>query len=77
MPLGDAQRPLLQWQRLACARGRVGGRWPKKLTSDQAAFVQQLYDALEKTVQQIADLFGVPRSGVYRHLDREKTGPTN
>ncbi|WP_323136143.1 helix-turn-helix domain-containing protein [Streptomyces sp. NBC_01481] len=36
---------------------------------------QQLYDAREKTVQQIADLFGVPRSTVYGHLDREKSVP--
>lgn len=58
----------------ARARGRVGGRRPR-LTVDQAALAQQLYDAREKTVQQIADLFGVPRSTVYGHLDREKTVP--
>jgi DNA invertase Pin-like site-specific DNA recombinase len=58
----------------ARARGRVGGRRPK-LTADQAALAQQLYDAREKTVQQIADLFGVPRSTVYGHLDRDKTVP--
>ncbi|WP_329372077.1 hypothetical protein [Streptomyces sp. NBC_01483] len=34
---------------------------------------QQLYDAREKTVQQIADIFNVPRSKVYGHLDREET----
>ncbi|MFB6962608.1 hypothetical protein ACFCYB_37945 [Streptomyces sp. NPDC056309] len=36
----------------ARARGRVGGRRPR-LTEDQAALAQQLYDAREKTVQQI------------------------
>ncbi|MFB6783238.1 recombinase family protein [Streptomyces sp. NPDC056352] len=47
----------------ARARGRVGGRRPK-LTPDQAELAQQLYDAREKTVQQIADMFNVPcRSG--------------
>ncbi|MER6199939.1 recombinase family protein [Streptomyces sp. NPDC001586] len=48
---------------LASARalGRVGGRRPK-LTADQAELAQQLYDAREKTVQQIADMFSVPRS---------------
>jgi len=51
----------------ARARGRVGGRRPK-LTADQVALAQQLYDAREKTVQQIADLFGVPRTTVYNHL---------
>lgn len=58
----------------ARARGRVGGRRPR-LSPDQASLAQQLYDAREKTVQQIADLFGVPRSTVYGHLDREKTVP--
>ncbi|GGT43234.1 recombinase family protein [Nonomuraea spiralis] len=56
----------------AHARGRVGGRRPK-LTADQATLAQQLYDDRTKTVQQIADLFGVPRSTVYGHLDRENT----
>ena len=58
----------------ARARGRVGGRRPKP-TEDQATLAQQLYDAREKTVQQIADLFGVPRSTVYGHLDKAKTVP--
>jgi DNA invertase Pin-like site-specific DNA recombinase len=42
-------------------RGRVGGRRPK-LTEHQAALAQRLYDERERTVQQIADMFGVPRS---------------
>ncbi|GAA2637144.1 recombinase family protein [Actinomadura fulvescens] len=54
----------------ARARGRVGGRRPR-LTADQAALAQQLYDERDKTVQQIADLFGVPRSTVYGHLTTE------
>lgn len=54
----------------ARARGRVGGRRPR-LSPDQAALAQQLYDARDKTVQQIADLFGVPRLTVYGHLNRE------
>lgn len=58
----------------ARARGRVGGRRPK-LTEDQAALAQQLYDAREKTVQQIADMFNVPRSTVYGHLNKTKTVP--
>lgn len=58
----------------ARARGRVGGRRPK-LTAGQAALAQQLYDARDKTVQQIADLFGVPRSTVYGHLDPDNTTP--
>jgi DNA invertase Pin-like site-specific DNA recombinase len=58
----------------ARARGRVGGRRPK-LTEDQAALAQRLYDEREKTAQQIADMFGVPRSTVYGHLDKSRTVP--
>lgn len=56
----------------ARARGRVGGRRPK-LTEQQATLAQELYDKRDKTVQEIADLFGVPRTTVYGHLDRSKT----
>ncbi|MFE9386251.1 recombinase family protein [Streptomyces sp. NPDC007025] len=58
----------------ALARSRVGGRRPK-LTADQAALAQRLYDEREKTVQQIADMFGVPRPTVYGHLGKTKTVP--
>jgi DNA invertase Pin-like site-specific DNA recombinase len=58
----------------AQARGRVGGPRPK-LTADQAALAQRLYDEREKTVQQIADMFGVPRSTVYGYLDKTQTVP--
>lgn len=54
----------------ARARGRVGGRRPR-LTPDQAALAQRLYDARDKTVQQIANLFNVPRSTVYGHLGND------
>ena len=56
----------------ARARGRVGGRKPR-LNRDQIELAQQLYDEREKTVQQIADLFGVPRTTVYNHLKRSAT----
>ncbi|WP_431998137.1 hypothetical protein [Sphaerimonospora mesophila] len=58
----------------ARARGRVGGRRPR-LTADQSALAQRLYDEREKTVQQIADMSGVPRSMVYGHLNKAKTVP--
>ena len=63
----------------ARVRGRVGGRKPK-LTPEQAVLAQQLYDAKEKTVQQIGDLFGVPRSTVYGYLapsTASSTGPVS
>ncbi|MFE0654748.1 recombinase family protein [Streptomyces sp. NPDC059534] len=73
--LAELQRELIvanTHDTLAAAQAR--GRRPS-LTPDQAALAQQLYDAREKTVQQIADLFGVPRSTVYGYLDRTKTVP--
>jgi len=57
----------------ARARGRVGGRRPK-LSPAQVRHAQQLYDAGDHTVQQIADLLRVPRSTVYGHLDKTTVG---
>ena len=53
----------------ARARGRTGGR-PSKLSGDQIALAQQLYDAGEKTVEQIAAMLNVPRTTVYGHLNK-------
>lgn len=53
----------------ARARGRTGGRKPR-LTPAQARDAQQKYDSQIWTVQQIADLYGVPRTTVYNHLNR-------
>lgn len=57
----------------ARARGRRGGR-PPRLTLDQVALAQRLYDAGEHTVAQIAAMFTVPRSTVYGHLDKATVG---
>jgi DNA invertase Pin-like site-specific DNA recombinase len=57
----------------ARARSRHGGRRPR-LTPHQADVAQQLYDAGKHAVQQIADMFGVPRSTVYGHLDKTCIG---
>ena len=57
----------------ARARGRKGGRRPK-LNPEQIALAQQLYDAGERTVQQIADIFKVPRPTVYGHLEASSKG---
>jgi DNA invertase Pin-like site-specific DNA recombinase len=51
----------------ARARGRTGGR-PPKLTQAQRDQAQRLYDAGELTVEEIASLFHVRRSTMYRHL---------
>ena len=57
----------------ARARGRKGGRRPR-LNPEQIAHAQQLYDTGERTVQQIADLFSVPRTTIYGHLAPESKG---
>lgn len=57
----------------ARARGRAGGRRPR-LSTQQVELAQQMYDAGEKTVQEIADIFGVPRTTVYGHLDKATVG---
>jgi len=60
----------------ARARGRTGGQKPK-LTARQAKIAQEMYDELgpdgrrARTVQQIADEFGVTRPTIYRHLQRQ------
>jgi DNA invertase Pin-like site-specific DNA recombinase len=57
----------------ARARGRNGGRRPR-LSPDQAAVAQQLYDTGDTSVQQIADIFGVPRTTIYGHLGKSTAG---
>lgn len=52
----------------ARARGRKGGR-KAKLSPDQVKLARQLYDKRDRTVQQIADVLGVSRVTVYRHLE--------
>jgi len=48
----------------ARARGRVGGRKPK-LSNKKQAEIRRLYEAGDKTVQEIGELFGVSRPTVY------------
>jgi hypothetical protein len=57
----------------ARARGRTGGRKPK-LTTQQVQLAQQLYDAGEKTVADIAAIFTVPRTTIYGHLNNGSAG---
>jgi DNA invertase Pin-like site-specific DNA recombinase len=51
----------------ARARGRVGGR-KAKLTDAQAVEVKKMYEAREKTVAEIGELFGITRESVYRYV---------
>lgn len=54
--------------RAMAEQARAGGRRPR-LNPAQAAHARQLYDGGQHTVQQIADLLGVPRGTLYGHLD--------
>jgi DNA invertase Pin-like site-specific DNA recombinase len=60
----------------ARARGRTGGQKPK-LNPSQESLARQLYDEVgmdgkrARTVQDIADVFGVSRQTIYRHLNQE------
>ena len=53
----------------ARARGRVGGRKPK-LSEKQQAEIRRLYEAGDKTVLEIGELFGVSRPTVYSVIQR-------
>jgi DNA invertase Pin-like site-specific DNA recombinase len=52
----------------ARARGRTGGRRPK-MTPGKLATAQQLYDSNAHTMEQIAEIVGVSRATLYRHLE--------
>ncbi len=59
----------------ARARGRVGGRKPS-LTPQKVALVRRLYDEKKHTVSEIAQMVGVSRATIYRHLSQVASGPT-
>lgn len=58
------------------AKGRLRGKSPK-LTSRQEAHLVQLHAADEHTVGELAELFSVGRSTVYRALQRAERGREN
>jgi DNA invertase Pin-like site-specific DNA recombinase len=51
----------------ARARGRVGGR-PPALTPGKLAIARQMYASRQHTMQAIAEVVGVSRATLYRHL---------
>jgi DNA invertase Pin-like site-specific DNA recombinase len=57
--------------KVARAKGRLRGRQPK-LTSRQEAHLVQLHSAGEHTTGELAELFGVARSTVYRAIERSQ-----
>lgn len=52
----------------ARARGRKGGRRPK-MTSSKLATARTLYNGKAHTMEQIAEIVGVSRATLYRHLE--------
>jgi DNA invertase Pin-like site-specific DNA recombinase len=61
---------------VAKAKGRLRGKQPK-LTARQEAHLVQLYDAGEHTPAELAELFSVGRSTVYRTLDRARAATSS
>lgn len=61
--------------KIAKAKGRLRGKKPK-LSPKQEDHLVQLHNAGEHTIYEIAELFSVGRSTVYRALERarRKTG---
>jgi DNA invertase Pin-like site-specific DNA recombinase len=70
--LADFERDLIHERTLAGlaaarARGRVGGR-PQKLTPKKLDTARRLRATGEMTMQEIADVVGVSRGTLYRHM---------
>ncbi len=62
---------------MAKAKGRLRGKQPK-LNPRQEAHLVDLYRRGEHSTAELADLFGVARSTVYRALERDRArGRTN
>ena len=56
--------------RIAKAKGRLRGKQPK-LNPRQEAHLVLLHRAGEHSISELADLFGVSRSTVYRAIQRD------
>jgi DNA invertase Pin-like site-specific DNA recombinase len=59
----------------ARARGRMGGR-PNKLTARQVAALYEMYDAREKPVREICEVFKISKKTLYEYLKRRPPGET-
>ena len=61
--------------KVAKAKGRLLGKKPK-LTPRQEAHLVALHEAGEHTTSELAELFGVARSTVYRAVERDRARTT-
>jgi DNA invertase Pin-like site-specific DNA recombinase len=57
--------------KVARAKGRLRGKQPK-LNHRQEAHLVALFDSGDHSTAELADLFGVTRSTVYRAVERER-----
>jgi DNA invertase Pin-like site-specific DNA recombinase len=62
--------------KVAKAKGRLRGKQPK-LKPNQAKHMLELHDCGNYTQAELAELFGVGRSTIYRTIDRMRTKPVN
>ena len=60
--------------KVAKARGRLRGKQPK-LKPNQAKHLLELHDSGKYTQAELAELFGVGRSTVYRTIERVRPRP--
>ena len=73
--LAEFERDLIRDRTLAGlsaarARGRIGGR-PPALTPDKLSVARQMHTSRQHTMQAIAEVVGVSRATLYRHLDNQ------
>jgi len=57
--------------KVARAKGRLRGKQPK-LNQRREAHLVALFDGGDRSTAELADLFGVTRSTVYRAVERER-----
>lgn len=68
---GSLHDPAREGMKIAKAKGRLRGK-QRKPSAKQEALLVQLHDAGEHTMYELAELFSVGRSTVYRALDRAR-----
>lgn len=62
--------------KIAKAKGRLRGKQPKLNPRQEAHLVELLFETGEHSTAELADLFGVGRSTVYRALERNRSATT-
>lgn len=76
--LAEFERSLIQERTrsglaAARARGRLGGR-PKKVSKQKLAMAKKMLEDRDQSVTNVAEVLGVSRATLYRHLKSERHG---